>query len=407
MNFEEILAPLDLQTYLAHNWDGESRYIPGTPDKFRSLYELKDFFRTLHRAPESSLHITATRPKCEGTHAGPRERIFASEVCDRLRKGATVCVSQIDVADEKLNDLAIRARCSLGYVGETHVNAYLSPPGSGFDAHFDARSIVNLQIAGRKKWNFEEAPSVRWPAGNALLVKGRIEYCDEYPASWELPTSKCDPIWREVILKPGDVLCMPAGALHSAKAESLSLALNLHFNALNVGHVLGEALSSQRVHQADWRHVPPILSGSGLHSGLGDASATHLRRVLRDAIGVLQNWHANVAELQELLVAWSSSHYNRKASMPRSAVLGLSHVRLAAEVSVLGGMGGGPLRMIVGESKIACASPHADMIRLCIHKRVASCTELVELAPGESGERVLGELVASGVFQLIATGYST
>jgi hypothetical protein len=51
--------------------------------------------------------------------------------------------------------------------------------------------------------------------------------------------------WQEATMQAGDLLCLPAGALHAARAVGHSFALNLHFNPLPVGGWLGGLLDGR------------------------------------------------------------------------------------------------------------------------------------------------------------------
>lgn len=156
------------------------------------------------------------------------QRIGADQLEQRLAAGETVCVNKLSEEDAGLRGVARAAADELGWTGTAWLNAYLSPPGSGADLHWDAQITTSLQLAGRKRWTYATTPSLAWPARPAQVDReGVVRYFA--PAARQHTTR--DVELREVVLEPGDLLCLPAGTLHAAKALDESLALNLALGA--------------------------------------------------------------------------------------------------------------------------------------------------------------------------------
>ena len=52
------------------------------------------------------------------------------------------------------------------------MKCYLSPRGYGFNAHFDAHIVTQLQIEGRKRWRYSVRPGVVDPLDNGFADEG-------------------------------------------------------------------------------------------------------------------------------------------------------------------------------------------------------------------------------------------
>ena len=116
------------------------------------------------------------------------------------------------------------------------MKCYLSPRGYGFNAHFDAHIVTQLQIEGRKRWRYSVRPGVVDPLDNGFADEGgEVRVIGRSPSelrSWER-ASVADATFEEVVLEPGDLLCLPPGTWHEAKAVERSLALNVAFSAFS------------------------------------------------------------------------------------------------------------------------------------------------------------------------------
>jgi ribosomal protein L16 Arg81 hydroxylase len=185
-------------------------------------------------------------------------------------------------AHAKLREAAGRARTELNYAGDVSFRAYLSPPGSGFGLHFDARVATTLQISGRKRWWYSKTPEVPFPTCNS--ARGPVRY----------PPPALDTL-QSVVLQPGDVLCLPAGVWHCAKAEgnNMSLALNMAFdhNGGGIFDSIVDMLQQRLTHDPQWREPFPVVPGEARSRIPAPVAA-----VLRERIDALQ---AELAALRE------------------------------------------------------------------------------------------------------------
>lgn len=149
------------------------------------------------------------------------------QLTELLQTGTTVCVRNIHLAEPILQDWLSTIRKALGYPGDVGVTCYISPNGSGFAMHYDARVAIWVQVAGKTRWKYSAEPAREWPDRNAVHDEENEWFNpDDVDPIGRLP-SKME--FNEVDLESGDLLCLPAGTWHSVRAVGHSLALNLCF----------------------------------------------------------------------------------------------------------------------------------------------------------------------------------
>jgi len=225
----KLLAPMDPEEFVGTYWKQKSVYIPGHVDKLPGLFSSKAF----HQAIAIAANSPDSRRLGFGITAAVETPIPASAVATEYDAGKTICVSSIHAGDEALAEFATELKSQLSFSGRVSVHAYLSPPGTGFSfAHFDARIATAIQIEGRKKWRFADRSSIPWPIHNGTISENGVIEWQRPPTPWEQQIKPVmDLEWTELVLEPGDLLCLPAGTLHEAEAvDGHSLSLNVNFS---------------------------------------------------------------------------------------------------------------------------------------------------------------------------------
>jgi ribosomal protein L16 Arg81 hydroxylase len=188
------------------------------------------------------------------------ESIDPDAVEAAVASGHTVCVTDLSAGSPELAWLAASARRELGTIGEARLNAFLSSPGSGAQLHIDARVTTSLQVSGRKRWWYGAAPAVAWPRSNAqLLADGTPVWMFPWAGgeNWERLDPPRPATLHEVVLGPGDLLCLPAGTWHAAQAIERCLALNLSFSPPDVPGLVQRLLERCLTGDERWRGALP------------------------------------------------------------------------------------------------------------------------------------------------------
>jgi ribosomal protein L16 Arg81 hydroxylase len=283
---QRLLAPLDVDEFIADYWNQRSIHIRGHADKFTGLFDSDSFFRAIEAAEQ----LPAAAQLGFRINNAAEKRVPAARAAAELAAGGTLCVSAIDVGDTRLAELAAELKSQLGFVGRASVHAYSSPAGTGYSfLHFDARIATTIQLAGRKRWRYAERPTIRWPQHNGRIdASGAIEW-HAPPTPWERE-ARFDPATHlfEVILEPGDVLCLPAGTVHSAEAvDGHSLSLNVNFNYRGFFDVIADYLMMHLASLPAWRDPPPPLTHRSIFPDVGVDFVRQRLGELRSAIDSL------------------------------------------------------------------------------------------------------------------------
>lgn len=134
--------------------------------------------------------------------------------------GATLVLQALHRTWEPVAELVSGLSAELGH--PVQANAYVTPPQNrGFGAHYDVHDVFVLQIEGAKRWVIHE-PVLPDPLRDQPWTDHRAAVADR--AAHGTPR-------LDTMLRPGDVLYLPRGWLHSAQAQgevSIHLTLGVH-----------------------------------------------------------------------------------------------------------------------------------------------------------------------------------
>lgn len=253
---QQLLKPLSCDEFLRSHFARESVFIEGSTEKIADVFSWARLTKALEAGQKIqdkrfNIHASYTRGEAAGS-SKPMVEASCQQVEALFKSGATICITNIHMADPALAHWARLIRTQLSFSGTVGVNCYLSPDGAGLSTHYDKRVVTNIQIAGRKRWRYSTEAAKLWPDHNAVYLNGKGE-ADGADAG-RLPS---DMEFREVEMKPGDVLCLPAGAWHSAKGVGDSLAINLYFQPRNFLDQLMPMLQSFAAASGSWRAGTP------------------------------------------------------------------------------------------------------------------------------------------------------
>jgi ribosomal protein L16 Arg81 hydroxylase len=255
---QELLNPISCQEFVNSYFGRESLFVEGGPEKLGDIFSWEKLSKALERGSkiqDKRYNIMASFARGEDTGSSKQMVEASSQQVESLfKQGATICITNIHMADPDLARWAQTIRSQLNFSGTVGANCYLSPDGAGLSTHYDKRVVTNIQIAGKKRWRYSTEAAKPWPDQNAVYQEGSFE-----------PGGAADPgklppqlEMREVEMKPGDLLCLPAGAWHAAKAAGeSSLAINLYFQPRNFLEQLTPLLQSFASANGDWRAGAP------------------------------------------------------------------------------------------------------------------------------------------------------
>ena len=279
--FSDILLPVSLEDFANSYFYRKPLHLEGNAGRYSFLP---------HRDELERLIVSATDRRA--VFGGLKQASIKAQDCkDMFDAGATICLTGLENGDNRLSELIESAKESLSYSGQVSVRGYWSPRGSGFDVHYDPRVATTLQLWGEKQWWYTSTPPVDLPLGNS-----------PYPLSDSLMMQIADGEVCTAILKPGDMLCLPPGVWHWARASGDGddcFALNLAFDYLNggIGDIVAAALRRRMNSFSKYRN--PLFSSKGTDEFEADEAIRGLSESCRDAALFLND----LAESQQRLSA--------------------------------------------------------------------------------------------------------
>lgn len=250
---QELVNPMPCEEFVNSYFSQTSLSLPGHPQKFDHIFSWEKLRQALARGKNiTDRRYNIMASFTGGEDSGNARRLMEAhhnQVIELLNVGATICITNIHMADPALAQWAQAIRTQLNFTGTVGVNCYVSADGSGLPMHYDKRVATTLQIAGKKRWKYSTKAAKAWPNTNEVYEEGVTgNEVGALPADMEL---------HEVELGPGDLLCLPAGAWHSARGVGFSLALNLYFAPRNLLDQFIPLLQNLATSNEHWRGGPP------------------------------------------------------------------------------------------------------------------------------------------------------
>jgi ribosomal protein L16 Arg81 hydroxylase len=323
-----LLSPITPETFVHEYWAKKPLFVKGFREKYHGFFDAETFRRILSMpGPEDFLRASFDRKTESGSSAlsrpdESRSSVFRASVEQAVplfEAGATLCVSQVETRVPHLAAFLAAIKRQLGYPGKASFNAYLSPPGSGFNWHFDSRIASTLQIEGSKRWRFSNHAAILWPRANGTIRgDGTPHYADPgvVAQAWERLAAFDEADTTDVLLEPGDLLILPAGVWHEACGGSGgSLALNLSFTAISYTALVRNLLDTLLTPEAGWRGPAPVLPGTTPGEADPDGIAA-IAAQLAHAASVLQSLGGDSAAVVRL---WESFVQNPNPGFPAPA----------------------------------------------------------------------------------------
>ena len=171
-----------------------------------------------------------TAPGGFGAEIG--DQVSADLVLDEFAAGATLVLQGLHRTWAPLAEFTRALVADLGH--PVQVNAYVTPASArGFDPHYDVHDVFVIQVAGEKNWRIHP-PVHQSPLRDQPWDARRAEVEQQAGTKPEI----------EQTFRPGDVLYLPRGWIHSATAlGGTSIHLTIGVAALTRHDVLREVLA--------------------------------------------------------------------------------------------------------------------------------------------------------------------
>jgi hypothetical protein len=219
VTFDEIMAPLGGARFLEEHLGRAPLHLEGPPDKWAAVMNWEVLNRLLGASTiwaHSSLPLVLDKEPvpaaaycapAPGRDGGTVLRPDPAKVKAFLKRGATLVANDIDQLTPELRAFCRAMEEALG--GKVQANLYLSSKRrQGFAVHFDTHDVFAVHCMGEKTW---------------AVFEGRAEDPIAHPMFKSLPPEHHEKakgrLWKEVRLKPGDLLYLPRGQYHYALAD--------------------------------------------------------------------------------------------------------------------------------------------------------------------------------------------
>ena len=218
-SFDAILAPLGAEAFRADYLGQAPLHLPGPADKWQAVMNWEILNRLLGMASiwsadslplvldKEPIPATAYAAPAVGRDGGQVMRPDPLKVQGFLKRGATLVANDIEQLTPELRRFAGALENALG--GKVQGNLYLSSKRrQGFRVHYDTHDVFAVHVMGEKTW---------------FVFEGRADAPIAHPMFKGKPPEFHEQakgrLWKEVRLRPGELLYLPRGQYHYALAE--------------------------------------------------------------------------------------------------------------------------------------------------------------------------------------------
>ena len=218
-SFDDIMAPIGAETFLAEYEGKKPLHLKGGADKFAKVMSwplLNDLLGQATIWSQQSILLVLDKEQlpgqaycapAAGRDGGQVMRPDPAKVRDYLQKGATLVANDIDHLSAGLTAFSSCMEKALG--GKVQGNLYCSSKRrQGFAAHFDTHDVYAVHVEGTKTWHIYEGCAADPIAHPMFKTLGR-EHHDKAKGK----------LLMDVKMEPGDLLYLPRGQYHDALAD--------------------------------------------------------------------------------------------------------------------------------------------------------------------------------------------
>lgn len=292
MDFDDLIAPLAPERFLADHWGRKPVHIPAPPGSNRqSVIGWQRLNQLLavrgHWTPEHIKLVLNSAPVSSEFYmdevpgrGGVRRLADPAKVETFLAMGASLVADAVQEVAPEIRALTDALGQRLG--GMAEANLYCSFQGvQAFASHCDLHEVFAIHCAGEKRWRIY-----------ANRAENPLEPLEGEGAQAQIDAAK-GPVAMDVTLRPGDLLYIPRGYFHDAlasSAESLHLTISV---APHSGRLLFGLLEQMALREPAFRaYLADARDGQALPqqlAALGDRLAELTRsRAMLEAVTVRQ-----------------------------------------------------------------------------------------------------------------------
>jgi ribosomal protein L16 Arg81 hydroxylase len=276
MDFAQLLAPTDVETFMRDYWESKPLILERhAPAYFADLLSINDVDDMLERSSLRSDDVRvvkggqATAGRKLADSGGNAAEGALEALYQEYREGSSIVLLSVHerwVPLKRLcQDIARALSC------RAQVNVYLTPRHSrALATHYDKHDVFVLQSYGQKRWRVY-GPRVELPLAEQRYVAEDDE--EDLGAPIE-----------EITLAPGDLMYLPRGYPHGAESmEDASLHLTVGLLPITWAAVIAESVRSAVDENPIFRRsLPP---GFAEDRQVQEDSALQLGEMLEELVG--------------------------------------------------------------------------------------------------------------------------
>lgn len=268
LDFESLVSPVSLETFLAEYWEQSSLLIQrAEPDFYSSLLAASDLDYIVSMVCSiARRHPSPQKPLVELIGGGAEPSPYAAgeapeavSVYQMYERGSTIRISSVQNYWKPIWQLCRAMEQTFSF--PVNINLYITPPESkGLDRHYDEHDVLVLQICGRKHWR-SYGSAVSLPLENPPIF--HFEKWNEVRDSrLAKEQDKADPnatISVETILSAGDLLYLPRGHYHEAwTSDDRSAHLTVGIQPITWLDLVSAALGQAAERDVRFRRSLPV-----------------------------------------------------------------------------------------------------------------------------------------------------
>ncbi|MGI9451024.1 MAG: cupin domain-containing protein [Geminicoccaceae bacterium] len=218
-SFEDVMAPIGAERFMAEYEGKKPLHLKGAADKFAEVMTWSLLDQLLSQATiwsnqslmlvldKESIPAAKYCAQAAGRDGGQVLRPDPGKVQTYLRQGATLVANDIDHLSQGLTAFSKTMEQALG--GKVQGNLYCSSKRrQGFAAHFDTHDVYAVHVEGTKTWHIYEGRATDPIAHPMFKTLGREHH--------EKAKGK---LLMDIQMEPGDLLYLPRGQYHDALAD--------------------------------------------------------------------------------------------------------------------------------------------------------------------------------------------
>jgi ribosomal protein L16 Arg81 hydroxylase len=282
LSIENLIFPVSPAEFIQEYWEKRSYYKSYTGNPASNYYSIQNLENIASRG------TTIKSSGISDSNSYQEKLILSNQITNELDKKNTVCIVGLEKVDNYLRTVLHNFQKTFGLPGVPEVNCYLSDRSSGLPLHFDGRSIMVIQLEGRKKWRYSGKPVVKAPVNNCVVPADR----KDVDLNQLKETVRVDVPLTEQTLSAGDVLYLPAGSLHVTEAVGFSISFTISFPSFNYIKLFFDALYRKLLLDQSWRqYLPSKIENTDIE--------THLKHMLKQLQDETRD--LNILELQKQL----------------------------------------------------------------------------------------------------------